>query len=249
MKLIKPSVEILNPEYYTTICKGAKTGSMTLENDPLDVVYKQIEVAGRTCYKSEDRITDDSAKKFVDMIIERGHTAMLEHGTVYLYIEEPNGLKYSDNKYSVCNYNGNEHKYYITTNYRVLLENNWLDDLEYICLPTKHHEKRVSVRWICDRGVSHELVRHRVFSFAQESTRYCNYSKDKFNNEITFIQPTWLDNTDTDKDSRIFNYHLRECENRYFNLLNECNWQPQQARAVLPNALKTEVVMTGFLDD
>lgn len=73
------------------------------------------------------------------------------------------------------------------------MENNWLDDLQYICESGKEHEKRITVKFVCDRGVSHEFVRHRVFSFAQESTRYCNYSKDKFGNELTFIIPCWVD--------------------------------------------------------
>ena len=83
--------------------------------------------------------------------------------------------------------------HYITTNLRVIVENGWEEDLKWQCDPTEHHEKRITAKFICDRGVSHEFVRHRVFSFAQESQRYCNYNKDKFNNELTFIKPTWLD--------------------------------------------------------
>lgn len=153
----------------------------------LNGIYKQIELAGRTCYKSEDKITEDSAKGFVDRMIKSGHGAMLEHGTVYLhikytsplndphYIESSNDShKYEENKYSIAKrilVNGFEHNVFITTNLRVLVENGWTDDLKYICEPTEYHEKRVCVRFICDRGVSHEFVRHRVFSFAQESTR------------------------------------------------------------------------------
>lgn len=96
---------------------------------------------------------------------------------------------YVRNKYSKVN--EDDLFYYITTNIRVIVENNRLDDLQYQVDPTEHHEKRITVKFICNRGVSHEFVRHRVFSFAQESQRYCNYSKDKFNNEITFIRPTW----------------------------------------------------------
>ena len=134
---------------------------------------------------------------------------------------------------------------YITMNYRHIIENGWLDDLQYICEPTEHHIKRVSIRFICDRGVSHEFVRHRVMSFAQESTRYCNYSKDKFGNEITFISPCWLPDV---KAKECFEYILQKTEQAYFHLLQE-GWLPQQARAVLPNSLKTELVMTGFVDD
>lgn len=162
MKLIKPSCEILSQE------------------NNLEGIYKQIEIAGRTCYRSEDKITKDSSIKFVQMLIDRGHTAMLEHGTIYLYLPTPcpiTGYKYRDNKYSKYveireteKHSPNIHKY-ITTNYRVLVENGWLEDLQYQCSPTEYHEKRVTVRFTCDRSISHELVRHRVFSFAQESTR------------------------------------------------------------------------------
>ena len=242
MRLIKPSYSII-------------------EQPPgLEGVYKMVEIAGRTCYKSEDNITEDSAKAFVDRMIKSGHGAMLEHGTVYLDIpwnatEEAFSLqlklkinKYDSNKYSRV-VDTEEHHSYITTNLRVLVENDWLDDLQYICEPTEHHIKRISVRFICDRGVSHEFVRHRVMSFAQESTRYCNYSKDKFGNEITFIYPCWLPDGDLSVEAEeCFKYALQKAEQSYFHLLQE-GWLPQQARAVLPNSLKTELVMTGFVDD
>ena len=204
----------------------------------------------------------------VKFLIERKHAAMLEHGTVYLTINcglgEINILnKYLKNKYTKVNLNGGYS--YITTNYRVLVENNWLDDLQYQCEPTEYHEKRVSVRFICDRAIAMEYIRHRVFSFAQESTRYCNYTKDKFSSEITFIIPCWLglkedtyienkygliENLDTnlDRDSFIFVHNLCGNERYYFNLM-QYGWKPQQARAVLPNALKTELIMTGFISD
>ena len=248
MKLIKPSFEIWQ------------------QPSGLEGVYKQIERVGRVCYKSEDKITEDSAKPFVDRMIKSGHGAMLEHGTVYLKVPygkmddngefENEGIMYSyhNNHYSIVK-SGNDDNWYITTNYRVLVENDWLNDLMYRCdEPTIFHEKRVCVRFICDRGVSHEFVRHRVFSFAQESTRYCNYSKDKFNNEITFIYPycgyikTDMYNGVDKFDGDYFEHSLREAEFYYFKLL-ELGWKPQQARQVLPNALKTELVMTGFASD
>lgn len=253
MKLIKPSFTILH------------------QAPGLEGVYKQIELAGRTCYKSEDKITPDSAKAFVERMINSGHGAMLEHGTVYLGMPietiipiEANGWgKYESNKYSkggvVCSING-EKRVAITTNLRVLVENGWLDDLQYICEPTKYHEKRITVRFICDRGVSHEFVRHRVFSFAQESTRYCNYSKDKFGNELTFIQPCYLNEEELAKygpyhlvsrnksPESIFICSLNNAEKDYLTLI-ESGWKAQEARAVLPNALKTELVMTGFATD
>ena len=143
----------------------------------LEGVYKQIEKVGRVCYKSEDKITEDSAKPFVDRMIKSGHGAMLEHGTVYLKITYKDTnfttlcMFYGKNKYSVLNHSEDNKIYYITTNYRVLVENNHLSDLKYLCEPTEFHEKRITVHFVCDRGVSHEFVRHRVFSFAQESTR------------------------------------------------------------------------------
>lgn len=152
MKLLKPSFEIL-------------------EQQPgLIGLYKQIELAGRTCYRSEDKITEDSAKAFVERMIKSGHGAMLEHGTVYLVIpheyddsilsfyEDSKG-DYWSNKYSkaVKVWKDEDTAYtYVTTNLRVLVENGWMDDLQYICEPTEYHEKRVTVRFICDRGVSHK---------------------------------------------------------------------------------------------
>lgn len=269
MKLIESSVQIIE------------------EKDP----YKMIELAGRTCYKSEDKITENSAKEFVDRMIKLGHGAMLEHGTIYLTIdgEDPNLSKIQSNPHTKVNLVPYEvltesnytisYKAYITTNLRVLVENNLKELLCYQVEPTEHHEKRITAKFICDRGVSHEFVRHRVFSFAQESQRYCNYSKDKFNNECTFIIPSWLndfpeciirdsiggcmypsdyyrENLDGSfRGNVIFMTHTKylidslfRAEKSYNNLINS-GWKPQQARAVLPNATKTELVMTGFESD
>lgn len=241
----------------------------------IDGVYKQIEWAGRHCYKSLDKITENSAKEFVDRMIKLGHGAMLEHGTVYLTITatSPEVRKYEINPYSrvkKISVDGINGRAYITTNYRVLVENKWLDDLKYQCDPTPSHEKRITAKFICDRGVSHEFVRHRVFSFAQESQRYCNYSKDKFNNELTFIKPTWLnipigDYTYWDGDwcdinnmkiqlpsdnsiADNFLWCLNNAGMQYRLLINK-GLKPQEARGVLPNATKTELVMTGFESD
>lgn len=241
----------------------------------IDGVYKQIEWAGRHCYKSLDKITEDSSKEFVDRMIKLGHGAMLEHGTVYLTITatSPEVRKYEINPYSrvkKISVDGINGRSYITTNYRVLVENKWLDDLKYQCDPTPFHEKRITAKFICDRGVSHEFVRHRVFSFAQESQRYCNYNKDKFNNELTFIKPTWLniptgDYTYWDGDwcdidnmkiqlpsdngvADNFLWCLNNAGMQYRLLINK-GLKPQEARGVLPNATKTELVMTGFESD
>ena len=236
MKLIESSVQIIE------------------EKDP----YKMIELAGRTCYKSESNITEDSAKEFVDRMIKLGHGAMLEHGTIYLKIDKtedghlpPARLYWSDGnhkKYTRVRKHGNS--IYVTTNLRVIVENNRLDDLQYQVEPTEHHEKRITAKFICDRGVSHEFVRHRVFSFAQESQRYCNYSKDKFNKEVVFIKPAWYkdDASIVRSLERTLCEILQNCENYYFYLLED-GAKPQEARAVLPNATKTELVMTGFESD
>lgn len=227
MQLIKPSFEIL-------------------EQAPgIQGVKKQIERAGRVCYKSEDKITDTSCEGFVNRMINSGHGAMLEHGTVYLYLPvDDNNFselveKYTENKYTNVN-----QKQFITTNYRVLVENGWLDDLQYQCEPTEYHEKRITVKFICDRGVSHEFVRHRVFSFAQESTRYCNYMKDKFGTSVSFIYPEWLQ----DSEYLEFEEDCRILEIMYSKWIKK-GWTAQQARDFLPTGVKTELIMTGFALD
>ena len=278
MKLIESKVEVI-------------------EQQPgLEGVYKQIELAGRTCYKSEDKITEDSAKEFVDRMIKSNHGAMLEHGTVYLkitypisttlskeefekYIDEHRaeyalGNKLIDDKYTKARAVSDDTycTWYITTNMRVLCTNlyNSLPWRDYICEPTEHHEKRITARFTCDRGVSHEIVRHRVMSFAQESTRYCNYTKDKFDSQITFIIPTWASIPEgkyTDWDGDWCNVEeltvLKPIENdavdqflflcKYaetsYDLMIDRGAKPQEARQLLPNALKTEIVVTGFESD
>ena len=253
MRLIKPKVEIIN------------------QKPGVEGLFKHMELCARTCYKSEDKITEDSARKFIDnVIVARGHTAMLEHGTVYLIIDCSGRLldvanKYVNNKYSEWTLHPDGVHYCITTNYRVLLQNGWLDDLQYLCEPTEYHVRRITVRFICDMGVAREFCRHRVFSFAQESTRYCNYAKDKFGNELTFIIPRWLslgngfytydypngftkDGSKWDSKLKLntFLLSLVRSEAAYLELISQ-GWVAQQARAVLPNSLKTELIMTGTL--
>lgn len=262
MKLIKPSYEFWE------------------QKEGLSGVEAQIERAARVCYASEPK---GEVGELLGKLIKAKHYAMLEHGTVYLMIDCSGRLidvanKYIQNKYSKVSLHSDGVHYCITTNYRVLVENNWLDDLKYLCEPTEYHEKRITVKFTMDRIGSQSFCRHRVFSFAQESTRYCNYSKDKFSNEITFIIPSWLnipegiaywhdglgyrvgaDPNNTDFDASLgyinkssnydsFLYALENAEKSYFRLLKE-EWKPQQARQVLPNALKTELVMTGFVSD
>ena len=159
MEIIEPSYEIL-----------------TKINDK--EILKNIEAAGRTCYKSEELITDESANKFVKMVIERGHHSVIEH-------------------------------------------------------------ESISVRFICDRGVTHEIVRHRLAAYSQESTRYVNYGGD----DIQFIKPTWYDESTTEQKT-FWESACHMSEQAYKNLLKQ-GWRPEQARSVLPNSLKTEIVMTA----
>lgn len=166
MKIIKAGYEILSE----------------ISDDGIEELQR-IEKIGRVCYKSEDKITEDgeSAKKFVKMIIDRGHEAMIEHSSL-------------------------------------------------------------SVKFIVDRGVSHELVRHRIASFAQESTRYCNYGKDKFGNEITVIKPLFFKEDSESYQAWVF--AMRDTENAYFRLI-QCGATPQEARSVLPSSTKTEITITA----
>lgn len=191
MRIIKPQFFFENPE----------------EVDQ-DLVIQRLERYGRTCYKSEDRITPESAKGFVEMILERGHVSVLEH-------------------------------------------------------------EKVTVRVVCDRGVTHEWVRHRIGSYAQESTRFCNYSKGKYGGEITVINPLFFPEdanrrqnigipdlvevfdtkgasvTSTIKPANAFDVWwlaMYVSEWAYMKLIEEFGRQPQEARSVLPNSLKTEIV-------
>lgn len=250
MKIIQPSFSIIE------------------QGSGVDGIYKQIELAGRTCYKSEDRITETSAKAFVERMIASKHTAMLEHGTVYLAFrlhDEDKSIdtgwgKYISNPYSKAYPLVDEKStgvwMGITTNLRVLVENNWLSDLEYFYNPTKVFLQRITVHFVCDRAIANEFVRHRVFSFAQESTRYCNYSKDKFGNELTFIAPSWFKeevNHDKggldDANSQIFVESCELAEQNYLDMIKYGGAKPQDARAILPLSLKTELIMTGFVSD
>jgi thymidylate synthase (FAD) len=182
MKIIEQSFNILSPQ--------AHDGSGINEFYQVDSLKeafiaeaKLIEIAGRTAYKSENKITMDSYDKFIRAIISCGHEAVIEFGSM-------------------------------------------------------------TVKFITDRGVSHEIVRHRMCSFVQESTRYCNYSKDKFESELTVIRPsTW--NAWQQGQKEEWEGAIREAEVRYLNLVqkSEKPLSPQQARAVLPNSLKTEVVI------
>jgi thymidylate synthase (FAD) len=255
MKLIESKVEII-------------------EQEPgLEGVYKMAELAGRTAYKSEDRITEGSAKKFVDAMIRSNHGAVLEHGTVYMtfkWWQIGKKLKYLFNPYSKI-----RRFKYVTTNLRVLFEHNWMNDLEYFCEPTEHHERRVCAKFICSRGVSHEGVRHRVMSFLQESQRYVGYNKEKFGGEITVIIPEWIkarindiasyNNNDDlaqipyseaimdkrmEEDMSIITWRsAQDVSENYYMRLIELGCKAEEARGVLTNDCKTELIMTGFVSD
>ena len=219
-------------------------------------VYEQIEIAGRTAYKSLDKIEYDengrskTAKEFVDKMIELGHGSPLEHGTVYLLISGKDNIikNYYYNKYSTCNLlpypdNDGSPVWAVTTNYRVMVENNALDDLRRICEPTEFHEKRTTFRLTCARVQADSFVRHRVFSFLMESTRYCNYSDGKFDNKITVVEPIGWDDFSAVQQNLFFgvwNY----AEDNYMTLI-KTGVKPEDARDVLPLQLKTELIMTG----
>jgi len=259
MKIIKPSVELF----------GAV---------PTDYVgtLKFIEMAGRTCYKSEDKITPDSAENFVRKLIKAGHLAMVEHSNFVIkarvhefdsnrlnYLEVECGKFLNMNILNDTVYMGGN----LTAWYQQVNNISWVvssmfkatygdlfgskydndNDNQHIwevCpfdeIPQELH--RYSARFICDRGVSHELVRHRPCSFAQESTRYVNYA----GKDMEFIEPTGYEGWDT-LDKGVFEGCCKAIEQVYKVMINNCHKTPQQARAVLPNALKTEIVVTADL--
>lgn len=250
MELINPYYEISNQESFD-----------------LMGIYKQIEKTGRVSHKSEDRITETSAKDFVEKLIGWGHTACLEQGSVYLKINNNDieGLTMLDeipfekvDHYLILN-EDNEENIYVSTNARVIQENNLHGLLKYLCPPTEYHEKRYCVKFVCSRAISHELVRHRKMSFIQESQRYVNYSKNKFNKEIKFIKPLWYDDNKHNiyyesfsedqwtKEDRFYKACMNS-ERDYFQLL-DYGLKPQEAREVLINSTKTEIYVTGFKSD
>lgn len=283
MKVLAPSVEIL------------RTG---LETEHI-LPEQFIEKVGRTCYKSEDKITEDSAAKFVGNLIKRGHEAMIEHWNLIFRFEHyPDFTRFMESKESM-EFKGYQFKLRVTDNEvdgerRCIISGNmrawrdyikaWADDVGFIpsmlftvirdnpiffpeyqskvpknggtgyLVPITvndltNRERQVhqdiTMKFVCDRGVSHEIVRHRVASFAQESTRYCNYSQDKFGKEITVIRPSWC-NEGEDKYERWLDGCLR-AEESYFDLLN-AGCTPQEARSALPNSTKTEIILTMNLN-
>lgn len=261
--------------------------SVLVENDPI----KKIEKCGRVCYKSEDKITENSAEKFVANIIKRGHEAVLEHASFIfqvsynVYEDLIEKVMFVENRYPVKIYLRftDSDGYIVSGNVRAWRDffrfggvppymNDFVEDNPILFPEFKNdspfslkggkrsirqissnklvstyqrlvHED-VSVKFICDRGVTHEIVRHRPASFCQESTRYCNYSNGKFGGEITVIKPCFFKENST----RYLNW-FAACESAEtaYNAILEDGGTPQEARDVLPNSLKTELIMTAPL--
>ena len=257
MKLIKQSFEILEQKDFSLI--GIK---------------KFIERCGRVCYKSEDRITDDSYEKFVNMLVKRDHARPLEFGTVHLKISS--GMlfdKFLQDLVDYKLYNPAWIKYkelpeytYISTNYRHYLQ--IIKKCPYIAeyfteQDNCYYPSRYTVHMVLSRGIMDEFRTHVSLSHLAESTRYCNYSKDKFDNQITFIQPSWiildkeiapinelcLLSGQYDRENPNLRYlaSLVDANYAYVLLLNK-GWTPQQARDVLPLSVKSELISCGFED-
>lgn len=261
MLLIEPSVEIIE------------------EKDP----FKKIELAGRTCYKSESQITDASAIKFYNRLVDNKHTAMLEHATFVFEVDGATYLSAKSCHFLNCTqYHVNtpestvRYRYLVSGNLRAINESGNFQlcsalakvdpKLDYLnrAADTKTYSaakvvslsdysdlseaeisahRYTTMRFICDRGVTHEFVRHRCFSFAQESTRYVNYSKLKDMYGIRFIRPAQFHSWNPESKEQLTN--ALSCAEMYYHNLIKQGHTPDEARAVLPNALKTEIVVTG----
>ena len=250
-----------------------------IEQEPgISGIYKAAELPGRICYGSQDKIKEGSAELFIKGLMKSNHGAPLEHGTVYLQANNEYDFYalefYIGNPYSKCKLiDGN---LYITTNLRVLFENNRLDDLKYFCEPTEYHEKRIQVKFTVDRFTGEEFLRHRVASFNRESTRYVTFTKEKFGGgSITYIIPVWLledtpvinqykdynitdyfspiekfeQGEDSMNDVMVWMFALKSCEWSYNTLINKYNWKAEEARTVLPCAIKSPLIKTAFISD
>ena len=244
----------------------------------LPEIWSHIARCARTCYQSEPRNNGETDEEFVKRVILRNHSfkeiadsrelqlklhlSVLEHGTVYLAI--PISFAHDDLhevadspfakglRHYVSGHNSFD---YITTNMRVIVENGFTDILKFITPPTKYHVLRTTFNIITDIGVARELARHRTHSISEESTRFCNYSKKKFDNELTFIIPNWVEtrcpNEEHDGPTHADIYWSQACkeaESNYLRLL-ENGWTPQQARQVLPLSTKVQTIHTAFNDD
>lgn len=230
-------------------------------------IYQQIERAGRVCYKSENNTTEDSAKPFVGRMIEHEHFAMLEHGTVYLVCSHGELPLYLTNKFSRVN--TIDGKDYITTNLRVMAENKTLYDLKYRCdYEEGKHELRITVHFTTQIAITREYNRHRANSMAEQSTRYCNYTKNKFGSEISINVPTWVKGDLETNDEKFVElcedvaneetndwtpidawlFANQAAEFAYMKLI-AMGCKPQEARVILPLDTNTELVHTAFVSD
>lgn len=245
MKVLEPTVEVIKQEDFSI--KGIK---------------KFIEQCARLSYKSEDKITDDSYEKFVQMLIDKDHARPLEFGTVHLKMDSDHfddfiaDLSYAGTLNCIWikwNFNFTDNMYYITTNYRYYTEV-YLRDHPYLVEPyfteedNEYYPKRYTAKFVVSRGIMDEFRTHITLSSIAESTRWCNYSKGKFNNEITVILPRNLcDTPEVDVNYITWKLSLIDAENAYMELLN-MGWTPQHARGVLPLDVKSELIMCGFKD-
>ena len=230
-------------------------------------IYQQIERAGRVCYKSENNTTEDSAKPFVGRMIEHEHYAMLEHGTAYLTCNHGELPLYANNKFS--HVNTIDGKDYITTNLRVMAENKTLEDLKYRTDFEKgKHELRITVHFTTQIAITREYNRHRANSMAEQSTRYCNYTKNKFGSEISINLPTWVKGDLETNDEKFVElcedvaneetndwtpidawlFANQAAEFAYMKLI-AMGCKPQEARVILPLDTNTELVHTAFVSD
>ena len=230
-------------------------------------IYQQIERAGRVCYKSENNTTEDSAKPFVGRMIEHEHYAMLEHGTVYLTCNHGELPLYASNKFS--HVNTIDGKDYITTNLRVMAENKTLEDLKYrVDFEKGKHELRITVHFTTQIAITREYNRHRANSMAEQSTRYCNYTKNKFGSEISINLPTWVKGDLETNDEKFVElcedvaneetndwtpidawlFANQAAEFAYMKLI-AMGCKPQEARVILPLDTNTELVHTAFVSD
>ena len=251
MKLIKQSFEFINQTDFSLV--GIK---------------KHIERCARVSYKSEDKITGTSYEKFVNMLESRGHDRPLEFGTVHIkmILSDFQGFMNSMLTFGILNdiWIKSAHVgdiVYITTNYRYYLDiiKYFPNVKEYFTEEdNEYYPKRYTVHMILDRGVMDEFRTHVGLSHLAESTRYCNYSKDKFNNEVTFVIPSWCNSLvegskqeyspfEINGDEVEFMNALQNAQNSYLSLL-KMGWTPQQARSILPLGIKSELISCGFED-
>lgn len=249
-------MKIQNPQYEIWMQNPGELG-----------IYQQIERAGRVCYKSENNTTEDSAKPFVGRMIEHEHFAMLEHGTVYMTCNHGELPLYASNKFS--HVNTIDGKDYITTNLRVMAENKTLEDLKYRTDFEKgKHELRITVHFTTQIAITREYNRHRANSMAEQSTRYCNYTKNKFGSEISINLPTWVKGDLETNDEKFVElcedvaneetndwtpidawlFANQAAEFAYMKLI-AMGCKPQEARVILPLDTNTELVHTAFVSD